>query len=212
MASRLVPGVVLPEPQGSTCGQRVVAAIAATPRHYFVEPESQMGSYRDLAIPIGFGRRCARPSVVARLLDAANISPGHRVLVLAAGTGYVAAVAAAMGAQVDAVEGNGSLVERAARAVALSGQAERVKLAPSLDATAIDTEDGWDSVVVEAAALKAGRPLLRLIRPGGVAIVPVRRSAGVELTVYGRVQRGHVRRSLGGIDVDALSSLPVTGL
>lgn len=83
---------------------RLLTAMLAVPRERFVPAIRAAVAYADAPVPLGHGRTLNSPMVVGRLIDALEVAPGERVLVLAAGTGYSAAVLAAMGAQVIAVE------------------------------------------------------------------------------------------------------------
>src|SRR4051812_36646785 len=62
------------------CGdQRVVAAMAELPRHWFV-PEQLVGNaYDDCALAIGSDQTISQPRVVAMMLAALRLAPGMRV-------------------------------------------------------------------------------------------------------------------------------------
>src|SRR6185295_12159302 len=47
--------------------ERVLAAMAAVPRHLFVEEAFASRAYEDSALPIGFGQTISQPYVVARM-------------------------------------------------------------------------------------------------------------------------------------------------
>ena len=55
-------------------------------------------------MPLGEGRVLMEPTVIARLVQLTAIAAGERALVVAAGTGYGAALLAACGARVTALE------------------------------------------------------------------------------------------------------------
>jgi protein-L-isoaspartate(D-aspartate) O-methyltransferase len=83
---------------------RVVAAMAHVPREAFVPEARKASAYIDRSIPLGNGRALNPPLATGRLLTTASIEPGDKVLLIGGATGYTAAVLAAMGAQVTAVE------------------------------------------------------------------------------------------------------------
>ena len=89
---------------------RVVAAMGAVPREAFVPAERASLAYLDIALPLGGGRALNPPMVTGRLLTEAQIAPGDTVLLIGAATGYTAAVLAALGATVVAVEEDAALV------------------------------------------------------------------------------------------------------
>src|SRR5207344_2841201 len=48
---------------------RVLAALAAVPRHRFVEEALASRAYEDTALPIGFAQTISQPYVVARMIE-----------------------------------------------------------------------------------------------------------------------------------------------
>ncbi|MDL2341265.1 MAG: protein-L-isoaspartate O-methyltransferase [Pseudomonadota bacterium] len=90
-------------PQGVT-DPLVIAAMAAVPRERFVPPEARAIAYSDRSIPLGEGRAMAPPAALGALLNALLPEEGERALVIGAGPGYSAAVLAAMGVTVTALD------------------------------------------------------------------------------------------------------------
>src|SRR2546426_2355078 len=79
--------------------ERVLCAMAAVPRHVFVEEALASRAYEDTALPIGFGQTISQPYVVAKMIDTlAAGRPGSRplgkALEVGTGCGYQAAVLA----------------------------------------------------------------------------------------------------------------------
>lgn len=87
----------------------VVAAMATVARERFVPEQSRGAAYVDRVIPLGPGRGLSPPTSLGRLLNALEVRPGERALVVGAGTGYSAAVLVQMGVQVVAVESDAGL-------------------------------------------------------------------------------------------------------
>jgi protein-L-isoaspartate(D-aspartate) O-methyltransferase len=85
------------------------------PREAFIEPGFEEFAYEDGPLPIGQGQTISQPYIVARMIEAAEIGPGDRVLEVGAGSGYAAAVAAQLAAEVCAIERHASLVAQAQR-------------------------------------------------------------------------------------------------
>ena len=77
---------------------RLVAAMLAIPREDFLPPGLAPRAYTDEDVPLPGGRALIEPMVIARLLQLLALRNGDRLLILGAGTGYAAAVAAACGA------------------------------------------------------------------------------------------------------------------
>jgi protein-L-isoaspartate(D-aspartate) O-methyltransferase len=83
---------------------RVLDAMRRTPREFFVPERYADVAFADTAIPLRPGQHMLAPMIVGRLLQALDAQPGMRALVVGAGTGFVPACLAAMGASVRAIE------------------------------------------------------------------------------------------------------------
>jgi protein-L-isoaspartate(D-aspartate) O-methyltransferase len=99
-------------PQGVT-DPAVLQAMASVPRERFVAEQSRALAYVDRAVSAGAGRFLSAPAVLGQLLTQMMPERGHRALVVGAGTGYSAAVLAAMGLDVVAVENSPELASKA---------------------------------------------------------------------------------------------------
>ena len=91
----------------------VTAAMGSVERERFVPDEVRPIAYADRSLPLGGGRFLAAPAVLGQLLTQMSPEPGQSALVLGAGTGYSAAVLAAMGLNVVAVESDSELSAKA---------------------------------------------------------------------------------------------------
>src|SRR6185295_5744926 len=99
-------------PQG-VADRAVLSAMGSLPRERFVPEDARPLAYADRAVPLGEGRFLSAPGVLGQLLTEMRPLPGQRALVVGAGSGYSAAILAAMGLEVVAVERSASLAARA---------------------------------------------------------------------------------------------------
>jgi protein-L-isoaspartate(D-aspartate) O-methyltransferase len=99
-------------PQGVT-DPAVLGAMASVAREQFVPDHSRPVAYVDRAVAIGGGRFLSAPAVLGQLLTQMVPETGQRALVVGAGSGYSAAVLAAIGLDVTAVESSAELAARA---------------------------------------------------------------------------------------------------
>ncbi len=95
----------------------VLSAMNQVPREFFVPQGREMLAYSDQPLVVGDAgtegpRTMLAPMVLARLLQHLQIREGERVLDVAGGLGYSAAVMARMGARVVALESSEALAER----------------------------------------------------------------------------------------------------
>ena len=84
--------------------ERVLAAMAAVPRERFVPADSRDLAYADQAVSIGAGQTISQPWMVAVMSQLLDSPAGGRVLEIGTGSGYQAAVLAAMGCSVLGIE------------------------------------------------------------------------------------------------------------
>ncbi len=153
---------------------RVLDAMAQVPRHLFVAaPQAGSAAYGDFALPIGHEQTISQPYIVAVMTEALMLKTGARVLEIGTGSGYQAAVLAAMGMDVYTVERIHELHQTAQDLLALLGYEVHCKLG--------DGYQGWtefapyDGIVVTAAAPKIPKPLIAQLAEGGHLVIPVGR-------------------------------------
>jgi protein-L-isoaspartate(D-aspartate) O-methyltransferase len=151
---------------------RVLAAMAAVPRHEFVPRDQVERAYSDGPLPIGFGQTISQPYIVALMTELAQVGQGDRVLEVGTGSGYQAAVLAELTDQVYSVEIVPELARSAADRLRRVGyQSVRVRAA--------DGYFGWerhaafDAILVTAAPDHVPPPLIRQLEEGGRMVVPV---------------------------------------
>src|SRR5215469_2219479 len=92
---------------------RVLDAFASIRRELFVPEHLKPVAYIDEDLPIGANRYLMEPTVAARLLQAAAVELNDAVLIVGAGTGCEAALAAKLARIVVALEADADLARRA---------------------------------------------------------------------------------------------------
>ncbi len=105
--------------------KRVLDAVDEVAREHFIPASMSALAYVDQSLTVkgddGAERALLQPMILARMIQSAGIEPGSTVLSVAGGTGYGAAVMAAMGAKVTLLEESESLAGAARRALAAAG-------------------------------------------------------------------------------------------
>jgi protein-L-isoaspartate(D-aspartate) O-methyltransferase len=91
----------------------LVAALDAVPREVFVPKSMQAIAYVDEDLAIGQGRYLMEPLVLARLLQAAEVTSSDAVLDIGCASGYSTAVIARIAGSVVGVESDARLVAEA---------------------------------------------------------------------------------------------------
>jgi protein-L-isoaspartate(D-aspartate) O-methyltransferase len=191
MRDRMVDDQVIP--RGIT-DKAVLAAMRKVPRHQFVPPEMAPYAYSDRPLPIGFDQTISQPSIVARMTELAAVRKGQRVLEIGTGSGYQAAVLAALGAEVYTIEIVEQLGKRAATDLARLGYG-------GVKTRIGDGYQGWpeaapfDAIIVTAAPAQVPEPLKQQLKRGGRLVIPVG-DTNQELTLITRTDSGFQERKV----------------
>ena len=141
----------------------VVAAVDSVAREDFVPTERQAAAYADRAIPLADGRALNPPLTTGRLITDLAPQVGDRVLLIGAATGYAAAVLAAMGVSVVAVESHPALAA-AARANLADVAGVTVVEAPLADGAPADAP--YDALLIDGAVERLPAALLGQLKDG----------------------------------------------
>lgn len=167
--------------------ERVLTAMAAVPRHIFVEQAMAHRAYDDTALPLILGQTISQPYVVARMIEllyAGRESLG-KTLEIGAGCGYEAAVLAMLTREVFAVERLAPLLARARenlRQLKLS----QIRLKHADGMIGLREAAPFDTIIVAAAAAGVPQALRDQLAPGGRLMIPV----GSDPQVLCLIERG----------------------
>ncbi len=152
--------------------ERVLAAIAHTPRDIFVGPSDRVGAYQDIPLPIGCGQTISQPYVVAYMTEKLGVESGQDILEIGTGSGYQTVILAGLCRHVYTIERYDPLLEEAKGRFAELG-------IENVTAKAGDGSKGWpeprafDRIIVTAAASEMPHPLIDQLKAGGRMILPV---------------------------------------
>jgi protein-L-isoaspartate(D-aspartate) O-methyltransferase len=155
---------------------RVLEAMRSLPRERFVPAALAALAYIDEDLPLGGGRVLMEPMVVARLAQLAQARAGLKALVIASGTGYGAALLAACGCAVTALEEDEALLA-IARPV-LAEFAPAVKLVQGKISAGLPQGAPWDIIMVEGAVPELPASFAAQVAPGGRLVGVLATSGG----------------------------------
>jgi protein-L-isoaspartate(D-aspartate) O-methyltransferase len=165
--------------------ERVLAAMGHVPREAFVPEELQDEAYTDMALPIGHGQTISQPFVVATMLALARPAPGEQALDIGTGSGYAAALLAALGADVVSVERIAPLAATARDALEhVTG--DRVEVRVGDGRLGAPDRAPFDVVMVAAAAPEVPPALVEQLADGGRLVMPVGGAGGQRLMLLTR--------------------------
>jgi len=179
--------------------EQVLAAIAAVPRHLFVEEALASRAYEDTALPLGFSQTISQPYVVARMIEILREGRAGlgKTLEIGAGCGYQAAVLAQMTHEVYAVERIEPLLARAKLNLRAIRQF-RVRLKYADGQFGIPEAAPFDTIILAAAAPNVPPALLQQLALGGRMLLPLG-SANQYLMLIERRAEGYVETRLEGV-------------
>jgi protein-L-isoaspartate(D-aspartate) O-methyltransferase len=179
--------------------ERVLRAIATTPRHEFVDEALSSRAYEDTALPIGLGQTISQPWVVARMTEVLlQEGQPEKVLEVGTGSGYQAAILAQLVPQVFTVERIEELLKQARRRFHKLGL-------KNIYTRHADGNLGWpsqapfDGIIVTAAAGHLPPDLLDQLSVGGTLVAPVERRGMQRLLAIRRSEDGFEESDLGGV-------------
>lgn len=152
--------------------ENVLTAIDSVPRHFFLDSALEHYAYENRAFPIAAGQTISHPQTVALQSQLLEIKHYDKVLEVGTGSGYQAAVLAAMGAKVFSIERQQELYK-------LMDKFEYIKNQRNIKRFYGDGFEGlpsyapFDKVVVTAAAPFIPEKLMQQLKMGGIMVIPV---------------------------------------
>ncbi|WP_262016027.1 methyltransferase, FxLD system [Micromonospora sp. Mcm103] len=205
----------------------VEAAIRATPRHLFLPGVPLEQAYADAPVYTKTDGRGAsisaasQPRIVAMMLEQLDVRPGHRVMEAGAGTGYNAALLAALtgdNGRVVTLDVDEDLVDGARKHLATAGV---TNVDVILGDGALGCPDGapYDRIIATVGAYETPTAWLEQLAPDGRLVVPLRlRGAASRSIIFQRHDGGWrdqgselaVFMPLRGIGDDARRQVPIT--
>jgi protein-L-isoaspartate(D-aspartate) O-methyltransferase len=179
--------------------RRVLDVIGRLPRHLFVEEALASRAYEDTALPIGLSQTISQPWVVARMTEALiEGKVPDKVLEVGTGSGYQAAVLAALVKNVYTVERIEELLRNARRRFRKLG-------IENIRSRHADGRLGWaehapyDAIILTAAGEEIDADLFAQLAPDGVLVAPVGPPGQQRLLRYRHGEKGWASEPLGSV-------------
>jgi protein-L-isoaspartate(D-aspartate) O-methyltransferase len=150
----------------------VIEAMLTVPRHQFVPRDLNGSAYADHPLPIGEGQTISQPYIVALMTEVLRLKAGDKVLEIGTGSGYQAAILAAITSQVYTIEIKPQLYLNASN------------LLKELDYQKINCRQGdgyfgweeaapFDAILITAAVDHIPPPLVKQLKDGGRLVLPL---------------------------------------
>ena len=172
--------------------ERVLAAIEAIPRHFFLDPAFERQAYEDRAFPITAGQTISQPYTVAYQTSLLELKKFDKVLEIGTGSAYQACVLAEMGVMLYTIERQKALYDQI-------GQFFFLKQYPNIKRFYGDGYEGlpsfapFDKIIITAAAPFIPPKLVEQLKPGGFKIVPVGDDNGQKMMRITKEKDGSIK-------------------
>lgn len=150
----------------------VLRAMETVPRHLFVQETFLAHAYQDTSLPIGYGQTISQPSTVAKMTELLEVGNGARVLEIGTGSGYQAAILAALGCHVFSLERILELSRRTSQLLKKLGYGN-IQVHRSDGTLGFPQAAPYERIIVTAGGPKIPPPLLRQLADGGIMLIPV---------------------------------------
>lgn len=169
--------------------ENLLAAMRDVPREKFLPPHLQNMAYADEDIAVGNGRYLLEPTVLARLLQAANVRKEDVVLDVGCGTGYATAILGRLSGKVVGLESDQKM------AVEASGLMKQLRVPNAEIVHAARAQDGYtpkgpyDVILIGGAVAAVSDTIKSQLADGGRLVTVVSRKghggSGVLITRHG---------------------------
>lgn len=179
--------------------ERVLEAMATVPRHRYVPEDlsSTYSPYGDYPVPIGHSQTISQPYIVAYMTERLRLEKSEKVLEIGTGSGYQAAILAAVGAEVYSVEFIPELAAQAHLNLATDHSLSKETL-DRIHLREGNGYDGWpehapyDAIIATCAPREIPPKLVEQLRDGGRLIAPVGKN--VQRLIILRKKDGIIRQ------------------
>ncbi|MEO7494637.1 MAG: protein-L-isoaspartate(D-aspartate) O-methyltransferase [Massilia sp.] len=153
--------------------EQVLRALAAVPRHRFIDEALSAQAYIDASLPIGHQQTISQPYIVARMIEVMrNGGKLTRVLEIGTGCGYQAAVLACIAQEVYSIERIKPLHELAKNNLRHLRIAN-LRLHYGDGMLGLPQAGPFDGIILAAAGLEVPQALLDQLAIGGRLVAPV---------------------------------------
>lgn len=158
---------------------RVLSAMEAIDRSYFVKGIFSARAYEDTPLPIACGQTISQPSVVAMMTQALKLSPRDKVLEVGTGSGYQAAILSQLVRRVYTVDRHARLVKDA---MSLFRRLDLNNITALIadGSFGLPEQAPFDRIILTAAAEDPPGPLLAQLKVDGIMVLPVGQSDAVQ--------------------------------
>ncbi len=130
---------------------QVLSTLSQSPREDYVPAAYRGLAFADIEIPLADGQHMLSPKIEGRFLQALQLQASDKVLLVGAGSGYLAALIAQHAQQVVALEVSATLCAQASENLRRH-QVHNVRLLPGDGHAGLDTDAPYDAIIFTASS------------------------------------------------------------
>lgn len=153
--------------------ENVLRAMAAVPRHLFVNEALYPTAYEDRPLPIACGQTISQPYTVALMCQMLMAEKGMKVLEIGTGSGYQAAVLREMGLKVFSVERIKELYTNTKEFLTAKLGYHDMQLFLSDGTLGLELFAPYDRIIVAAGGPAIPEALKNQLADNGIMLIPV---------------------------------------
>ncbi|UCG02360.1 MAG: protein-L-isoaspartate(D-aspartate) O-methyltransferase [Candidatus Heimdallarchaeota archaeon] len=168
--------------RGYVKDEKAFKAFMRVPREKFVPKKLMSSAYIDHPLPLmNTGQTISAPHMTIMILDYLELSPGQKILEIGAGSGYQAALIAAVVADEEAkghvysIEIVSKLIEFARENLNSAGFDHLVTVIEGDGTLGYEEEAPYDRIILTAAGPTVPPPLIKQLRIDGTLVMPLGR-------------------------------------
>ncbi|KQT33169.1 protein-L-isoaspartate O-methyltransferase [Methylophilus sp. Leaf414] len=165
---------------------KVLATLNSIPREKFV-PDAYRGlAFADIEIPLAHDQQMLSPKVEGRFLQALQLQATDKVLLIGAGSGYLAALMAQHAAQVTALEIFPDLCELASQNLSKQG-IQNVQVIEADGHSGLESNAPFDAIVFTASSPVEAEGVRRQLSIGGRMLIVLGKAPVMQATLIQRL-------------------------
>ena len=152
--------------------EKVLAAIEAIPRHFFLDPAFERQAYEDRAFPITAGQTISQPYTVATQTQLLELKKFDKVLEIGTGSAYQACVLAEMGITLYTIERQRALYDYVGQFFFLKKYLN-IKRFYGDGFEGLPSYAPFDKIIITCGAPFIPPKLIAEMKPNGIMVIPV---------------------------------------
>src|SRR5437763_1914519 len=171
----------------------LLQALREVPRSAFVPAALAAQAYLDQPLPIPHGQVTTQPSLVARMIEALELTGSEQVLEVGAGYGFQTALLAHLSGFVWSIERWPDIARTAGDHLARHG-VTNVAVVVGDGTVGLPERAPFDAILISAAFPRVPPPLAEQLAPGGRLVQPIGSGGNEEVVLFDKGPQGLLRR------------------